>query len=60
MKAYLVTFSPMTRVVASSEEEAIRKAVRKIVSQAGSYIGNENLEDIKEDTEIPYTPGEVI
>ena len=54
MKAYLVTFSPSTRVVASSEEEAIEKAIKKMVDSAYNYINYDNLETIKEDTVIPY------
>lgn len=53
-KAYLVTISPMTRVIAQSEDEAIQKAIQKMKSDPSVYISTENVEEIKEDTEMPY------
>ena len=54
MKAYLVTISPMVRVVvddAAREEEIIAKAIEKM-----RQTPNEYLDYVKEDTECPYNP----
>ena len=54
MKAYLIDFAPMTRVVAESEEEAIQKAISKILKNPEDYIVEDNLGEVSEDTECPF------
>ena len=54
MKAYLVDFVPMVRVIAESEDEAIQKAIATILKQPEEYIIPDNLGEIREDEECPY------
>lgn len=59
MKAYLVTISPMVRVVvddAAREEEIIAKAIEKMRQDPYEYLDYCHCEDVKEDTECPYNP----
>lgn len=59
MKAYLVTVSPMVRVVvddAAREEEIIAKAIDKMRQTPEEYLHATHCEDVKEDTECPYNP----
>lgn len=52
-KAYLVTFSITTRVIAESIEEANEKAVNKTRSDVKEYLQEENIGDTEEDIECP-------
>ena len=52
-KAYLVTFSIRTRVIAESREDAIEKAVDQILELPEEYIMSENVDTIKPDRECP-------
>jgi hypothetical protein len=53
-KAYLVTFSVRTRVIAENNDHAMTKAKAKILANAEEYIIQENLEDIVPDEECPF------
>lgn len=58
-KAYLVTISPMVRVVAdknASEEEVIELAVEKMRKDPDEYLHATHCDDIREDVECPYNP----
>ena len=51
MKAYLVTISPMVRVVvddAAREEEIIAKAIEKMRQTPNEYLDYCHCEDVKE------------
>ena len=59
MKAYLVTFSPMVRVIAednASEEDIVSIAVQIMRMNAEEYLHATHCEDVREDTECPYDP----
>lgn len=63
MKAYLVTISPMVRVVVNdnaTEEEIINAAVDKMRDNPYEYIHPTHCEEVKEDTECPYNDEEGI
>lgn len=56
MKAYLVTISPMVRVVVNdnaTEEEIIDAAVNKMRDNPCEYLHPTHCEEVKEDTECP-------
>lgn len=56
MKAYLVTISPMVRVVVddnATEEEIINAAVDKMRGNPYEYLHPTHCEEVKEDTECP-------
>lgn len=58
-KAYLVTISPMVRVVAdenASEEAVIELAVEKMRKDPDEYLHATHCDDLKEDVECPYNP----
>lgn len=58
-KAYLVTISPMVRVVAdenASEEQVIELAVEKMRKDPDEYLHATHCDDIREDVECPYNP----
>jgi len=56
-KAVTVSFNPMTRVIVSakdSEEEIVEKAREKMQWNLSDYLSVENLDEIKDDSEMPY------
>lgn len=56
MKAYLVTISPVVRVVVddnATEEEIINAAVNKMRGNPCEYLHPTHCEEVKEDTECP-------
>lgn len=65
-KAFLVTLSPMTRVVVDTngltedeaKDEAIRVAIHKMWRFYTQYLSWENLDEIREDLECPAENGE--
>lgn len=63
MKAYLVTISPMVRVVVNdnaTEEEIINVAVNKMRGNPCEYLQSTHCNEVKEDTECPYNNEEGI
>lgn len=59
-KAYLVTFSITTRVVAEEDDDyAIdQAAVERILEEPSGYICRDNITEVDEDIECPYYPEE--
>lgn len=58
-KAVIVTLTVKARVIVEdtdSEEKMVAKAVEKIKRNVGDYIHDGNLEDVCDDTEVPYNP----
>ena len=59
-KAYLVTFSIRTRVIADTDKESgddiIEKAVDKILDHPSEYVRHDNLDEMCVDKNIPYDP----
>jgi hypothetical protein len=65
-KAFLVAFSPMTRVVIDVDTDphecdytfgqVVRQARDQIRGDIGDYINGDNVEFIQEDEECPYDP----
>lgn len=67
-KAFLVSFSPMTRVIVDMEgtedeilddpykyAEIVRTARAQIIEHGiADYLNGDNIDEIKEDTECPY------
>jgi len=56
-KAVVVSFNPMTRVIVSSkdsEEKIVEKAREKMRDDLSDYLSVENLDEIKDDSEMPY------
>jgi hypothetical protein len=53
-KAYLVTISLRSRVIAESEEVAVEKAIENFSKEPWSYLTKDNLEEVVEDNECPY------
>jgi hypothetical protein len=56
-KAVVVSFNPMTRVIVSSkdsEEKIVEKAREKMRDDLSDYLSVENLDEIKNDSEMPY------
>ena len=59
MKAYLVTFEPMTRVLAPeymSEEEVIKLAIPKVIKNLRDDGIYDHFSEIKDDTVMPFDP----
>lgn len=54
-KAYLITASVITRIIAESEEEAEEGARERLVRGLNENYP-EGVEEIKEDEECPYNP----
>ncbi len=65
--AFLVTFSPMTRVVVDVEDSSleqgddylkvVRAARNQMLEDIMDYLNGETVDSIEEDTEIPYPEG---
>jgi hypothetical protein len=65
-KAFLVAFSPMTRVVIDVEEDpnecdhtfrqVVREARSNIEDNITDYLNGDNVEFIQEDEDCPYDP----
>lgn len=53
-KAYLVTMSIQTKVLAKDEDEAEDNAIDKVSNDPGAYIMHGNIEDIQIDEEVSY------
>lgn len=54
-KAYLVNFDLVTRVIAENEDLAVEEAVKRIRKNVHDYIVQENVPEVKEDKEMPYS-----
>ena len=55
MKAYLVNFDLLTRVIAENEDLAIKEAIKHISKNVHDYLVQENVPEVKEDKEMPYS-----
>jgi len=58
-KAKLVSFTITTRVIAyntMSDEEVAEEALCKIQRNASEYLIMDNLDEVKDDIEVPYNP----
>ena len=58
-KAKLVSFTITTRVIAyntMSDEEIAEEALSKIQRNASEYLIMDNLDDVRDDVEVPYNP----
>lgn len=58
-KAYLVTLSPMVRVIVkedATEEEIIQAAVSKMLKDPSEYLHSTHCDDVREDVECPFDP----
>lgn len=59
-KAYLVTFSITTRIVAEEDNdyEIDQAAIQRVLENPSGYICRDNITEVDEDTECPYYPEE--
>lgn len=58
-KAKLVSFTITTRVIVDdsmSDEEIAEEALSKIQRNASEYLIMDNLDDVRDDIEVPYNP----
>jgi hypothetical protein len=59
MKAYLVNFDLMIRVIAETEDLAVTEAINEVKSNINEYISEDYIPEVIEDKECPYSEKDI-